>query len=235
MSEDLYSPPRAELDTATAPVGTGDFDIGRCFSEAWAATWANFPLWLGALLVWSLAVGLATVTVIGIFLLVPVLIWGGVRFFLAMHDREAEFSDLFAGFSRYGEALVSMLVFALAMFLLQLVAQALSAIGSALDSGVLIGVGYLAGIAFSAAVISRFEFAAFLIVDRRMPASEALGRAWSLTQPLVWKVVGLVLLSYAVILGGLLAFIVGVIPATVIAYLMRASAYRQMVGGPARG
>ncbi len=234
MSDNLYSPPRAELDTA-APVGTGDFDIGRCLSEAWATTWANFPLWLVGGILLGVSILLATLTVIGFFLVVPVLAWGGIRFFLAMHDREAQLSDVFSGFSRYGEALGSMLIVTLVILVVSFLGQSVSMMGSALDSGFLIGIGYLVNFAVGVGITSRIQFAAFLVVDRRMPAGEALRKAWDMTQPLVWKIVGLALLSYAVIFAGVIAFLVGVIPASVVSSLMLVSAYRQMVGGPARG
>jgi hypothetical protein len=233
MSDNLYAPPQASLETAGTS-GTGDFEIGRCLNEAWAATWANFPLWLGALLVLVVASGLATLTVIGFFLVVPVLGWGGLRFFLAMHDREAQLSDIFSGFSRYGEALVGMLAVAAVIILVSVLGQSVTWVGSALGSGFLTFIGYLVNFAVGVAVTSRLQFAAFLVVDRRMPAGEALRKAWDMTQPLVWKVVGLTLASYAVVLAGFVALIVGLIPASVVSYLMVVSAYRQMVGGPVR-
>ena len=47
MSDRRYAPPSANLgDAAPAVAGTGQFDLGEAFNEAWAATWANFGLLL---------------------------------------------------------------------------------------------------------------------------------------------------------------------------------------------
>ncbi len=74
MSDNLYTPPQADLEApASAPGGSGDFDIGRCLSEGWAATWRNFPLWLGAGIAMTLASIASVITLIGIVLALPVL------------------------------------------------------------------------------------------------------------------------------------------------------------------
>jgi hypothetical protein len=46
----------------------------------------------------------------------------------------------------------------------------------------------------------------------------------------MWKLVALQLVSMLVVFAGALALLVGVIPASVVAYLMFASAYRQIFG-----
>jgi len=66
--------------------------------EAWHDTWANFPLWLVAGLVWLLATILGLVSILGIILVVPVLYWGGYVFVLKMRDGGARIGDLFSGF-----------------------------------------------------------------------------------------------------------------------------------------
>ena len=112
MSENPYAPPGSDLGGASPRgflPGRGDFDIGQCLSEGWAKTWSNFPLWLVFGLAFVVLFAVAAMTVVGIFLVVPVLTWGGTLFVLHMYDGGAEFGDLFAGFSRYGTALVGML------------------------------------------------------------------------------------------------------------------------------
>src|SRR5262249_9167821 len=106
MSDNPYAPPQAPLSGPEVLAGgTREPDPGACAREAWRDTWANFPLWLGAGIVWLLAVLAGVVSVIGIVFVVPVLFWGGYAFFLAMHDGKARVGDLFSGFSRYGQAL----------------------------------------------------------------------------------------------------------------------------------
>ncbi len=233
MSQSPYSPPRADLGTAAdaLPTGTGDFDFGRCLSEAWADTWANFPLWLGVLIVWTLATLVAALTVIGIFLVVPVLAWGMFLFFLKMRDGGAQFGDAFSGFSRYGAALGPILVFSFVSILIGLPGQILTQVGSIQQRWMLYAVGLVLSLVVAFLVNPRLSFAPFLIVERGLGGVEALRSSWGLTDRVKWKLIGLVLLSGVVVTAGLLAFIVGVIPASVMAYLMIVSAYRQVVGG----
>ena len=74
MSENLYAPPQAELGSgAERATGTGDFDLGRCLSDAWTHTWRNFPLWLGAGIVFLLACLVSVLFIVPILLVIPVL------------------------------------------------------------------------------------------------------------------------------------------------------------------
>jgi hypothetical protein len=235
MSDNLYAPPQAELGSgADAASGTGDIDLGRCLSDGWANTWANFPLWLVVGLVGLLATAAAVVTILGIVLAVPVLMWGGFVFFLRMHDGGAQLGDLFSGFSRYGQALAGMLGFWLVTAVIGVLGQVPLIAAQAAESGVGIAIGNLINLAVAFLVTPRLTFAAFLMVDRDMRLGEALSMSWERTGPVKWKIAGLMVLMVAVMLGGLIALVIGVIPASVVAYLMWSSAYRQVFGGAPR-
>ena len=232
MSENLYAPPRADLGPGAgeAAIGTGDFEIARCVSEAWAATRSNFPLWLVVGVIWTLAVLASAATVIGIFLALPVLMWGMYVFFLRMHDGGAAFGDAFGGFSRYGEALGGMLGFLLVSILIAAIGQVPSQIGAATHTTSLIAVGFLVNLGVTFFVATRINFAPFLMVDRDRRLGEALRESWASTDRTKWKVGLLLLATFAVVIAGLIAFLIGVIPASVMAYLMWVSAYRQIFG-----
>ena len=235
MSENRYAPPQAELGGgAESALGTGDFDFGRCFSDAWARTWANFPLWLGVGIVFLLASVAVSITILGIFLALPVLMWGGFAFFLKMHDGGAALRDIFSGFSRYGQALAGSLGWWLLSFVVGLISQlplfAAQAQGSALA---IIG-AYAIYVAVTFLVTPRLTMALFLMVDRGIGLSEALRIAWQTTAPLMWKMAGLMVATIGVMLAGLVALGLGMIPAMVVAYLMWTSAYRQIFGGAPR-
>jgi hypothetical protein len=234
MSDNLYAPPQADLGAHAPPeLGTGDFDLARCFSEAWAHTWENFPLWLGAGIVLLLAMTASVVSVLGIFLLVPILSWGGFLFTLRMHDGGASVGDLFAGFSRYGQVLGPMLGFFLLNFALGIPANIVMQLGANQqppDLG-LVSAGYALSIAIALFVTSRLSFAPFLMVDRGMRVGEALSEAWARTAQLKGKVALLVVANILVAVAGLIAFCVGVLPASVIGFLLWVSAYRQIFGG----
>jgi len=231
MSDERYAPPSANLgDAGSAVAGTGRFDLGVAFNEAWAATWANFGLLLAVSLVGGLLVLASTVTVVGIFLLVPVFAWGGIRFMLNVIDGRAEFGDLFSGFADYGRSLLSMLLLFVLSSLISALGQSLSLIGTAAGLSVLEGVGAIVNLAWTFLVMARLNFAWFYAVDQGLGPVEALQASWDITAELKGNCAALIVMSLVVILIGLLCLIIGVIPASMIAYLLPVSAYRQMVG-----
>jgi len=233
--QDPYRPPGSDLarDSGLIRRGEGTFSIREALSEAWSATWANFPLWLGAAVVWMIAVALSTVTVIGIPLLVPVLGWGWILFSLHMLRGRARIEDVFAGFSRYGQVLGPMLAFGMIFFALSLCANAVSYVGQYQQDAALQTVGSLINLAFNLLIVPRLLFAQFYIVDRRAGAIEALTKSWHVTRELKLKAALLVPVLVLLSVAGFLVFVVGVIPAQIMGYLVVASAYRQMEGDPA--
>jgi len=231
MSDDRYAPPKANLTDASAAVpGTGSFDLGVAFNEAWTATWANFGLLLGVGIVGLLLVLASTITVVGAFLLVPVFAWGGVRFMLNVIDGRAEFTDLFSGFQDYGRSLLSMLLLFVLSSLISALGQALSLIGTAASVPALEAVGTVVNLLWTFLVMARLNFAWFYAVDQGLGPVEALQASWDATSELRGNCAALIVMSLVVILIGLLGLIVLVIPASMIAYLLPVSAYRQMVG-----
>ncbi len=234
MSDNLYAPPQADLGASAPPaLGSGDFDLGRCFSDAWAHTWANFPLWLGVGFVAILAMTASVVTIVGILLALPVLYWGGFLFTLRMHDGGASMGNVFAGFSRYGQVLGPTLGLFLVNLVIGLPANVIVQMGTAQQPPdlTLVGAGYLLSIGLALFVTSRLTFAQFLIVDRDLPLGAALSQAWAATAPIKGKVALLVLANMLVAIVGVVALCVGILPATVVGFLMWASAYRQIFGG----
>jgi uncharacterized membrane protein len=232
MSENPYAPPRAALARPQlAEEGTGTLDLGRCMQEAWRDTWANFPLWLGAGILWMLAALVGIVSILGILLVVPVLYWGGYVFFLKMHDGGARTGDLFSGFSRYSQALVGMAVYVIVNTLVGLPGQIAAQIGMAPPRTLwLVGVGYLVIFAVSLFVQPRLNFAPMLMVDRDLGIGDALSRSWSGTSELKAPLALLTLVMMLSVAVSLLALVVGVIPGTVFAFLLWVSAYRQIFG-----
>jgi hypothetical protein len=233
VSDNPYAPPGADLggeprgDTTR---GRGDFDLGETLSDAWAHTWGNFPLWLWVGIVGALAAIFSIVTMIGIVLLLPVLGWGAILFLLRMHDGGAELGDLFAGFSCYGTALAGILVVGLAFTLLSGSVQVIQIAAERTGEPWLYFLWVLVYLGVFFLVVPRLAFAYFYVVDRDMGPVEALQRAWRVSSPLKWKLAALLLLNYVVIIAGLLALVIGAIPASIMTYLMWVSAYRQTEG-----
>jgi len=230
MSDERYAPPTAPLGDSTRQRGTGRIDLGEAFREAWAATWANFPLLLGVSLMFLVVTVLSVLTVVGAFLVFPVLVWGAFRFALGVLEGSAEAGDLFSGFSDYGRVLAAMLMLMVAMLLLSLVGQVLSVLGQTSGSGLLLFVGVIANLGWSLGVMPRLAFVWYYVVDQDFDAVQAIQTSWRATsdQKLTCLLLGIV--SGVIPVIGVLFLIVGVIPAVMISSLMQAAAYRQLAG-----
>lgn len=209
--------------------GAGDFSIQRALSDGWNATRNYFPLWLGVGIVGSLCAGAAAITVIGAIVVVPVLVYGGIKFLLNMLDGRAQFNDLFSGFSNYGSVLGRMLLLILLLALIGLASESVLLIGNFTDSGVLQLVGSLIYLGATLFVILPLSFSTFFLVDQNMGATEALGASWRIARGKLGKLLLLTLVEMLIGVLGVLALVVGVIFSMTIAYAMLASAYRQMV------
>ena len=203
MSDERYAPPRANLTATSADVpGTGSFDLGLAFNEAWAATWANFWLMLGVGVVGLVLVLVSTVTVVGAFLLVPVFAWGGIRFMLNIVDGSAEFADLWSGFQDYGRSLLSMLLLFVLSSLISALGQALSLIGTAASMPALEAIGTVVNLLWTFLVMARLNFAWFYAVDQGLGPVEALQASWDATSELKGNCAALIVMSLAVIVIG---------------------------------
>ena len=228
-----FNPYQAPAVEQLPPIGSGDFDIGRCVSEAFENTKRYIGPAIGVLLLGFILIELTAVTVIGVFLAVPVFAWGFARFFLNMQDGRAQFNDLFAGFSNYGKVLGSTLLMLVVFVLLTLLGESVVLIGGFLKSTPLTVVGYVIYIAFFVLVLSRFYFALFFLVDKNMTGMEALAASWNSTQGKGLKMAGFLLLTSLIGASGVLGLCVGMLFTMPMSYAMYASAYRQIVGyGP---
>ncbi len=172
------------------------------------------------------------VTIIGGVFVLPVLVWGFGYFYLNMTDQRASFGDLFAGFSTYGTVLVNMLVLIVCYYGLSLIGQSVQLVGQWTGLPELTLIGLVVNIVWALAVMVRFYFAILLMIDRGTGPIESLRLSWEITRGQTPQLIGLMLAMVVVIALGVLAFLIGVIPATAMSYLMWTSAYRQIVGRP---
>ena len=230
MSDDRYAPPTAALGDPARERGTGRIDLGEAFREAWAATWANFGLLLGAWLLLVVVSLLSILTVAGAFLILPVLLWGTLRFVLNVVDGSAEIGDLFSGFSDYARVLGTMLSLMLLMLVIYFVGQAVAILGRASGSGLITFVGVIFNLAWGLGVIPRIAFVGYYVVDQGLAPVEALKTSWNATSDQKLTCLLLAILFSVIPFIGLLCLVVGVIPASMLVYLLQASAYRQLAG-----
>jgi hypothetical protein len=224
-----YQPPESS-GAGDAGSDAGDFSIERALNEGWEATKRYFPLWLGVGIVGAVVAGVAAVTIIGYFLVLPVLAYGGIKFLLNMLDGKAEFNDLFSGFSNYGTVLGRMLLTVLIMVAITLACESIFLWGTATQSASLTLVGGLIYLAATVLVIVPLSFSYFFVVDQDMSAVEALGASWRISRGKLGKLIALAFLAALISMLGLLALVVGVLFTITVSYAMFASAYRQLAG-----
>jgi hypothetical protein len=187
---------------------------------------------IGVFLLAMLCFLLSALTIVGYFVLVPVLGWGLVKFLLNMRDGDPKVSDLFSGFSNYGVALGRTLLLALILGLAGVASESLVFVGQYLKSVPIQGLGWVVYLAAVALVLGRLYFAFFFIVDKDMSAIVALSAAWQATRGKGLKIFALLLVSGLIGALGLLALCIGSLFTLPMSYAMYVSAYRQMVGGP---
>jgi hypothetical protein len=214
--------------TASTHPGTGRFDLGLCVSEAWMMTWRDFPRWIGMMLVASVVSVLAMVTVVGAFLVVPVVAFGYVAYLLRAYTDESEVGDLFCGFKTYGFALVQFLWLGLVYGALGVAAGSMQFVGEQMEVLSLQLLGGLAYVVIATFLLPRFQFAPFFVVDQNMPALDAVRTSWEITADQKTPVVLLGGLSGILPLLGLLVLGIGFFPATMMASFLWVSAYRQL-------
>jgi len=222
-----YQPP--VINVVETGLNTGDFTIARALSDGWNATKRYFPLWLGVGIVAVLISGVAAVTVIGYFLVLPVLFYGGIKFLLNMLDGKAQFNDLFSGFSNYGTVLGRMLLLTLSTVLVGLVSESVMLVGMYLESDAATLIGSLIYLVSTVFVLLPLSFSYFFVVDQGMTATAALSASWRVTRGKLGKLVGLTLVVLLISWAGVLALLIGVVFTMTVGYAMFASAYRQMV------
>jgi hypothetical protein len=220
-----YQAPAFEAAEVTLP---GDFSIGQCIRDAFDRTKRYFGSSLGVLLLGSLLMLLAAITIIGYFIIVPVLAWGMVKFYLDLQDDQPNLHNLFAGFSSYGKVLGRTLLFVLIWILTTLASESLVFVGQAMHSTPVIVFGYLVYLVLFVLVLSRFYFALFFLVDRDMTVVEALSAAWQVTRGKSLKLFALMMVSALVAMSGAIGLLIGLLFTVPMSYAMYTSAYRQL-------
>jgi hypothetical protein len=124
------------------------------------------------------------------FLFLPVIKYGEKYLFLnAMRDEEIDLRYLFEGFkTKY-----------LKIVLANLIVVALTVIGFVL----LIVPGII--------VLCRLVFVPLLVMDKDLEPMQAVERSWQMTRGHGWKVFGMGILSFFILIGGVIVFFVGII------------------------
>lgn len=243
---------------ATPPVGTppltphsrAALDPIRAVSAGWRAFLANPWVSLGVLVVLfaiSLACGLVPiVNILASALVSPALYAGGAWFFLRGIRREnPSFETAFEGFRRWPTVTGALLLVGLVGLLL-VMPLFVVAIGTVGMAGVMSsrfdempGLGHvltgpivLTGLIVYPLMLwwnARAGMVLFTVMEADRPSAiEAIQRSFALTRGSVWRILGLFLLFVPVLLLGLVALCVGILPAALVTYYAYAHAYEQL-------
>ena len=78
---------------------------------------------------------------------------------------------------------------------------------------VLVVMGFLLFIIPGIIVLVRLSFVKYLVMDKGLDAMGAIKESWRMTSGYGWTILGMAILAAFIFLGGLIAFIVGVIVA----------------------
>ncbi|MEL6187554.1 MAG: hypothetical protein AAFU79_23290 [Myxococcota bacterium] len=229
-----YQTPEASREPTSLAQGQGRLDIGRALSEGWALTKEHFWTALGVGVAFYFLVGLSIVLLVLPSLIVgPTLAWGVTRYGLDAYDGRGEFSTLFDGFSRIGDALKGLFLLGLISFAVAVPGEALQLVGEQADAPVIGLLGSLISIAVGL-VSLRWVLGAFFAVEHNLNGYDALVASWRATSGQWLTIFLFALATFAVALLGLLCFVVGIIPASIVIFFAYVSAYRQIAGGPAQ-
>lgn len=72
----------------------------------------------------------------------------------------------------------------------------------------------------------KLSFVPYLVMDRKLTAADAIRESWNMTRGFGWKIFGMAIISFFIIMLGIICLIVGVIPAALWISLTFAALYR---------
>jgi hypothetical protein len=235
-----------------------EFDLNVAFSLGWKAYGRYLgPGALGLFLA-VILVFVACMTVVGLLFAVPHLVFGLSMLGYYFTKGDGSIENLFCGFKRYGTVLGATLLLGLMYMVISFVLSypsyaalfdqfaAFSSGDKGLSSGLatsgMYGAGGLASLLsflqypINAYLQGRFIMVYPLIMDKNLPALEALGLSWQTTQKYQWQL-GIYLLITSLIAGlaafiGILGLFIGIFFTLPIAMTLAGAAMHQMMGLP---
>ena len=147
-----------------------------------------------------------------IFVYGPISYGGFLAFLNAARDSDPRFGDLFAGFGNYvNVVLANVLVW------------------------LTIGVGFLLLIIPGIYFTCKLALTPYLVMDRKMPALDAIKESWRLTDGHAWTVFLMGLLAIPIAIAGLICFGVGIIVSIMWISLAFAALYLAIIGAAGPG
>ena len=215
----------------------------ECVKAGWALVKDQYWLFVGMCLV-GVLVGSAVP--MGI-LLGPMMCGIHLAFLKKRRGEPIEFGTLFKGFDYFGPSVVATLLqmvpiiaIAIPAYFLFYVGLILSMAaqtstnepnpGAMLGMFVMFGVFWLVFLALIILVSIGFTFSYPLIVDRKMQGFDAVKLSFKAAMPNFWRLLGMMMLTSLIGLGGILLCYVGMFLVFPISYAAIAAAYEQVFG-----
>ncbi|MCY1722259.1 hypothetical protein OU798_18035 [Prolixibacteraceae bacterium Z1-6] len=142
------------------------------------------------------------------FLFLPVIQFGEKYLFLkAMRDEETDLKLLFEGFkTKYVNiVLANLIVFALA------------------------AIGFVMLVIPMIIVLCRLAFVPYLVMDKDLDAMKAVEKSWQMTRGHGWKIFGMAIISFFLVIAGLIVMIFGVLISIMWIHAAFASMYQAVL------
>ena len=187
------------------------FIIGAIFSIGWASSFSSgFDVFGFSGTMTEFAWHFQIVSsILDVFYYTPLLYGMLFLFLCAAASRKVDLPDLFLGFKRhYPQVLLASVLWWLIFSAVSLV------INWVVANHVVLG-GFLSFVWFIVTIVlySRLVFVPFLLIDKGLPAMEAFSTSWEWSRGHALENFLIFLLGIPIVIGGLIVFIVGVIPA----------------------
>jgi uncharacterized membrane protein len=170
------------------------------YSNGWKQLWKHFlELFLIGVIIVALSAGSWILGLIpylgpilsilyGIFFLNPLNYGQKFAYFKASRGDKVEVQDMFTVFSNYWNA-----------------------VGAYVVTTLIVGFGLILLIVPGIFLACKLAFVPYLVVDKKLGATEAIRASWNLTKGHGWKVFLIGLLAIPIVIAGLICLIVGVI------------------------
>jgi uncharacterized membrane protein len=201
-----------------------DSSIGASFNFGWKQLWKYFLyLFLVAIIIAVLQVpmgvadslkhditpGVIVLQVFAFFywlLLFPIFSYGADLIYLrAIRDEEIDLKEMFIGFKNYVNIILAHLL-----------------------ATAIIGLGFIFFIIPGIIFACRLVFVPYIVMDRNLDAVKAVEKSWKMTAGHGWKIFGMGVLSFFIILLGFIMLIVGIFPAAMWVSTAFASLYHSI-------
>jgi len=170
--------------------------VGSSYGNGWNQIWKHFwELFLILIINWVIS-GVGGFVCSLIFLQIPFSVFVGFplnygvsyAYLRAARDEKLEVAHMFAGFKNYWNA-----------------------VGAGLLVTIIVVVGFILLIVPGIYLACKLAFTPYLVVDRKMGVTNAIGESWRMTGGHGWKVFLIGLLGIPIVIAGLICLLVGVI------------------------